>query len=390
MICDNFDFDKTRDLNKYNIRVGTMAFNEKKNAYYRSDSLSYGENDFKVFNMLLKKLNARASAKQYGTFGFISKNGPVGFLKDIESGEIDFLLFQMFIRNYWKQMTYPFDTNGVCIVARMYPVPFAERFMSVFTFRVWLCLFATGLMSIIILKFIINQSLTASTFDYLRMFTSQPSVRQPLESCGKIFFVNILFIIFVINSYTQSRLSAIQTVPEYIPTIDSPNDLIKTDLPIFGEVHHQEFVYHSMLRKRFQVIRDIHESLKDLVNKKKLVCLVHCDILVMYDYLNDGIYRAKNNLFNRPIAFTFIEDWPLAAKINTLLRYIDETGIYWLNHKNDMKNLEKTREDQNTANLEQLTFCFVIFFWGCGLSVCTLIVEIVICKCGFPHFPQRG
>ena len=380
MGCDNFDFDKTRDLNEYHIRMGTVVNNINKNNYSRSGTLSFAERDFKMFNLLLEKLNARASIKKYRTIGFISKDGPVGFLKDIEQGEIDFLLFQMFIRDYWKQMTYPFDTNGVSIVARMYPVSFARRFISIFTFRVWLCLFATGLVLIITLKSTLNQSLIVSVLDFLRMFTNTPSLREPLNSRGKIFFVIILYLIFEISSYIQSRLSAIQTVPDYTPTIDTPDDLVKTNLPVFGEVHHREFVFHSGLRRRFQIIRDIHVCLQDLISEKKLVCLTHCDLFVTHAYLNDEIYRAKSNLFNRPIAFTFVEDWPLAAKVNSLLRHIDEVGIYWLNHKNDVKNLEKAREDQSTASLEQLTFCFLIFFWGCSLSVCTLIVEIVICK----------
>ena len=377
MKCDTFNFDKTRDLDQHSIRIGSASgIPVKLPKNPKPGFADYGYIDYKVFDVVLKRLNARGTMKNFKTFGFISKTGPTGFLKDIHLGTIDFVMRQMFVRDYWKQMTYPVDTNGVCIVARMYPISFAKIFMSIFTDQVWICLVGTAFISIITLKCTLNQSLLISLLEFLRIFFAMPSLRSPTSSRGKFFFVNILLLVFMINLYMQSRLSAIQTAPGYIRTIDSPHDLIGSNLPIYGESQHQALVYPSELRERFQVISDIHVCLKRLSHNEKLVCLVHSDILKAYNYLNGEIYKVQNNLFDRPISFTFIEDWPLASKVNSLLKYINEAGIFSYYRNEWMKSDEKTNSD--VIDMKQMKFCFLVFYWGCILSICIFLAEPIV------------
>ena len=388
--CANIVIDKTRNLDQHRIRIGRTKsiarVNMAKPKNPRPGFADYGYIDNKVFDVVLQRLNARATLKYYKTFGLITKTETTGSLRDIESGTIDFLMSQMLIRDYWKLMTYPVDTNGVCIASRMRPVPFVTRFISIFTAQDWLCLIGTGFVSIITLKYTLNQSLITSLLEFLRIFFAAPSLRSPTSVQGKFFFVNILLLIFMINLYMQSRLSAIQTAPDYIPAIDSPDDLIRSNLPIYGQAHHREFVYHSELRERFKIIPDISECLGRLVNNEKLVCLVHSDVLKAYKCRHDEIYKAKNNLFNRPIAFTFVEDWPLASKVNTLLKGINEAGIF--SYYRD----EWARSDEETENftidMKQMTFCFSIFYRGCVLSICSLLVEVIVSR--LKRFDQVG
>ena len=377
--CDNFDFDKTKNLDKYHIRIGSTKLLATKQERLKRDIAHFSQRDLKILSLILKRLNAVATLKYYKSFGFVANNRPVGFLKDISTGTIDFVGTQMFTRNYWKMMTYAIGSGGVCIVARMYPVPFAKRFMSIFTLQVWLCFILTGFLSIIIFKCIIHESLAESSMEFLRIFFATPSLRSPTGSRGRFFLVNILYLIFLINLYIQSRLNAIQTAPDYTPAIDSSDDLIQSNLPIYGTAHHREYVYHTELRERFLEIPDIRTCLKGLVDGEKLACLAHTDVLKKTDYVKDEIYKARNNLLDGPTAFTFVEDWPLAAKVNMLLLRINEMGIYWLYSEKRVRNNDNKAAEQN-IDMKQMTFCFLIFFCGCVLSVCTLFAELIIHK----------
>ena len=358
------------------MRIGSIPTLEKLPKNPKPGFADYGERDLKIFDVILQRLNATATLKYYDSIGFITKSGTVGFLKDIELGAIDFVVVQMFMRNYWKHMTYPFDSNGVCIVARMYPVSFTKRFISIFTAEVWFCLIVTGFVSVITLMYIFNQSSIMSLLEFLRMFFATPSLRTPSNSRCRFFFVNILFLIFLINLYIQSRLSAVLTAPGYTPTIVSPDDLIDSNLSIYGEMQHQEFVYQPKLRQRFCAVNDIHICLRRLVNNERLICLSHCDVLKAYDYLNDEIYKTRQNLFDRPTAFTFVEDWPLSAKVNSLLKDMNEVGICQFCRDDWARNDEKAGEEK--IDIQQLGFCFSIFFCGCLLSICLFLVEVVV------------
>ena len=376
--CEDFDIDKIRNLDQHIIRIGTVKSIPRaipKNP--RLGFADYGNIDYKIFDVVLERLNARATLKSYGIFGIITKNGPIGFLKDIQLGTIDFQMSLMFIRDYWKLMTYPIDTNGVCMVTRTYPVSFAKKVMSIFTYEVCLCLVGTAFVSIITLKYTLNQSLIISSMEFLRIFTAIPSIRSPTSSRGKFFFINILLLVFIINLYIQSQLSALQTGPSSIQTIESPDDVVKSNLPIYGEVHHRELVYHPQLRERYQVTCDIQICLKRLGNVENLVCLVHLDVLKAFKYLNGEIYKAKNNLVDRPIAFTFVEDWPLASKVNSLLNGIKEAGIYSFYLDELMKSDEKTAN--NVIDMKQMRCCFSIFCCGCILSIFIFLVEHTVC-----------
>ena len=176
------------NLREYEFRVGLV-----RDQYFIDRSgtkLSYPwykDVDFNKFNeVFLKRANVHVNIKFYSSYGFVANGEPQGFLKDIQMRKIDCMLKQMFSRDYWNIQTYPYQTNGICIVSLKIRNSFVHRLFLVFNITVSLYIIVTAFISIIILKYILEQSFISSIFEYLRAIASLPTHKQPQNSFKKI------------------------------------------------------------------------------------------------------------------------------------------------------------------------------------------------------------
>ena len=156
-----------------------------------------------------------------------------------------------------------------------------------------------------------------------------------------------MFLLLVTNSNIQSCFIALETVSEYNPTVNTADDLIKFDLQIFARIIHKNLM-GSELSKRLHINDDYTICYKFLLKGQNLVCLVHADYIKEAYNSSNGIYKAQNNIINRPIAFTISPDLPLVTKINRLLSRSNDAGI--LQHCNKWSKMSMPFNNINVIN----------------------------------------
>lgn len=86
-------------------------------------------------------------------------------------------------------------------------------------------------MCIISLMYILKQSASDAVLDFVQMFVSTATLKQPEDFSKKLFFLTLMFAVF-----------ATHTVLNYILNFESTEDLINWNLSIQGESSFKELI----------------------------------------------------------------------------------------------------------------------------------------------------
>lgn len=337
-------------------------------------------------------MNATVTVKIHKRLGFTDTDGePHGFFRDIFSGDADFLLNIMALR-FWKVQTYPYEVDGLCFVSLEMPLNFVDKLLSVLPFKIWLCFAAASCVSILTLNHVIfkEPALSLSILEFFRMFAQSASIREPRDSIKRIFFIILLIMVFVTNSYIMGRLSSISTAPDYT-VINSVEDLLDSKFPIYGLEGFKALIGRSELLKRFRNDRS-GECRKLLLKGERVICLEVCKSLGAGQYDFPGVFASKNKIITRPEAFATSDDWPLYSKMNKLLLIMNDGGLNSLFRKRDelrfLHMLWEVDENVSFTDLEELYYCAYLYLGSCIAALHVFFLEILICKCKKMHFRQ--
>lgn len=101
LLCNSISFDKTENLNQYNLKMTTapivnsvLMYDPNKTAFSRFQGPAYDK-----VRVLLQHMNATVTAKIHKYLGFTDMNGePQEFFKDIFFGAADFVPNPMALR----------------------------------------------------------------------------------------------------------------------------------------------------------------------------------------------------------------------------------------------------------------------------------------------------
>ena len=105
------------------------------------------------------------------------------------------------------------------------------------------------------------------------MFVNVPSLKEPQYSSGKLFLITFIIAIYATTTFIQGRLSLINTVPGFKPTIDSIHDLIESELNIRGLPNYKDVIWHVEIRKRFNPIHDITDCFTEVIKGNRVACI---------------------------------------------------------------------------------------------------------------------
>ena len=137
--CDNLFFDKTKNLNGYNLKVVmwknniNYVFDETKLGYERCIS-----HDFRIMCTVLNRINATITVKQSPNIGsFDNDNEPQGALKDVLSNEVDMHMNLILQRDYWREQLYTYYPGNIKIIYPKTIENHNEDFFSSIHLDVW-------------------------------------------------------------------------------------------------------------------------------------------------------------------------------------------------------------------------------------------------------------
>lgn len=384
--CKNLNFDKTKNLFGYEIRMG-LGFNE-----YRSmlkDPTQAGFNQYLgsigLMNLMIwKQLNATVKIKMYPETCLYhhENNKACSIFKDVIIGRIDYIVNSLFRYSYWKHFTIPIKSTGICAVALMNENTAAHKFMLTFTNKFWLIIISSILASTIGLKYLLKRSMISSFLEILRMLLSMSSLRQPQQSVQRILFAILIFLTMMLNSYFQSRMSAMHIVPNSDPTIDSREDLEKSDLLVYGKKDNKEFFQDSAINSRYVDENNYTNCIELLTRGERVSCLFSC---LLRDRINKSpdMHVAKYMIKEIFGVMYTRQDWPLKLKFDRTIRKMHEAGITKFHEDIEKRVFEKrdpNHEEYASLSIEEMSIAFYVLVGGFVAAIGVLIAEITICK----------
>lgn len=328
---------------------------------------------------VIKHMNASFVTKFSGIVGMINEEGkPYGMIKDVLSCTVDLSINNFFSRDYWKMQAYPLESIALKMVSLKNSVTYADRLLYIFNVKVLVLFVFTCLILIIFLKYNLHQSISKTILDFLRMFISTSTLKEPQEFLGKLFFLTLMFAVFIISSCIQSDLDAISTVPDRIPAIDSM-EFMRSDLPIYGMPQYKKFLSNKRILARYHDIVDYKECVDRLYKNEHVIC-IFIDSFSKY-YINEDrdIHISKDDVVQRHSTYIFKEDSPLLYDFNRILFRMAEGGFIQLFIERDKRFLKK-KQDKNdvglTVNADGVITPFCILITGLTIALSAFLVKI--------------
>lgn len=293
----------------------------------------------------LKRMSAEFTVKISSEYG--RTDG--GMLKDVISGTVDAALQAYYLRDYWKMQAYPFREDSLKIISLKDSVKHSDRFLQIFNVKVLVLILATCCVCIISLKYVLQQPTSEAALDFVRMFVTAATLKQPENLSKKLFFLTLMFVIFIISSYVQSDLTASHTVPNHMSSIESTEDLINANLTIYGHRNLKDLIiWDAEINNHFQEINNFAECLNRVVfEHERAACMYPKMYANLHVYENETIHISKDHLAQRLATYIFSEDSPLLHKFNSILSRLLEGGFLELLIEREERYFEKNLDEKN-------------------------------------------
>lgn len=381
--CGNLDFDKTRNLGGYVIKIGTSSSRKLHLPY---DETRHGVDryrgvDGEIARMLwINHLNARIDIITYPYICFEENNNKTcKMLRDLTTGKVDYIMNPIFQRDFWKQQTYPFSDSGLCLAAPVIEVSLSEKFLLVFPLEFWLVILTFGFLSVVSLKYLLKQNIISSGLEVLRMILGTSSIHSPRNSFRNVCFIALVFITFTLNVYFQSRMSYMFTTINEHMLIETLDDLENSHFDVHGHKNFKQFFHDSVLFDRYRY-SDHRICLKSLEQGEQISCVMPCSLKYKAKE-NNSFHLAKNMMKELFVGYMVREDWPLLPRFDELLRWMDESGFLPLFYQRQNWYFERgSRKFEGTSELsvKQMKIALFIFVGGSILALNIFMMEIVV------------
>lgn len=262
------------------------------------------------------------------------------------------------------------------------PDKYFNLVIRIFTLRVWIFFVVSSIACIIILKYILEQSVSLAALDFARMLVSASTLKSPRTSHGKIFLITLVIAIFGLSTFLLDCLSAVTTVPDRAFCIETVEDLVKSNITIYGPASLKDLVW-SEIHDRYIKITEYKECFDSLVSGNRIACIGEHGHLRYNLYENSTIHISKSDVISRAAALIFSEDSPIRHKFESILLRMNQGGFTkLLLLREEMlyaKNLD-TADDFKAFDVEALSCVFSILTGGWALAVILISSELIIDK----------
>lgn len=329
----------------------------------------------------LDHINATITLKTSNQPDFVDGYGrPQELLIDILYGGMHKSMTPSPLRNYWKLQLYPYSETLLKILSPNNSLQNTDGFLFIFKATVWLFIILGILISVVALKCTLKQSTTEAGLEFVRMLVSSSTLREPRGSSRRVLLIVMVLAAFVIGTSVQSILSAIITVPDRT-TIDSLEDWLKSNIPIYGFSHRLMKLYNATTHKRFLKSSSSEDCANRFMRGENVACMYGDDVYPYYAPESSLIHISRENVLHMGFTYALAEDSPLVDKINWILSIINEGGIVQSFHQRDEVNYKKNSDEENleeSYSMANLISSFYMLLVGWALGVFAILIELIV------------
>lgn len=381
MECSCYDFDRTKiSIHGHSLKVGIgkqpgiVYYNAKKE---KLDKIEGKQGDLlRVLNSYFK---ANVTLKFYPSTVTVNKYGrPEGFLIDAASGQIDFAINSLFIRDYWKMQSVPLYTDSKCIVSQKQSIDLFDELGSIIITEICLIFIIINLISTLAIKCIMKLSFSAAGLEFIRIFTGSALITKPKLWSEKFFFITLVILANSISSFFLSSLDSLKTEPSW-KIINSIDDLNKSNVTVYVKNSYVDLLPRMGYKGNFKVTSDFNDCYDQILKGKyNAACLSSCFVMKLKFDRNKLVHIAEDTHEMKPfIVLVTSIDWPLYKKFNFVLQRLVDSGIAkWLENYHMYRYSEKNQTSKFEQSVDNSDIYVAYYLLAGGLSIAILIFSI--------------
>lgn len=391
-ICENMDFDPTKDCGGYKIRMTMSAAHKlrKQSKTNRFSKIPITDKFLSLMSEHMKVTFNFSHCPLNETLGFVDEKGEGhGMLANLINGRSD-MLYRISIRPSMTGVPwcYPNWIERYFAVTQHTGYPSQlEKIISAIDLnsRIGLCLVI--FVNVIFFKYAMHQSFMIAVLNALRLICNSCMPRLPNELGPRINLACFLFFIVIIQALFQGQLSALLTKHVRYPNINNWQDLINSDYIVFTRFNVSGFFNDPAFKGRHVEINEYTDKCTDYVSKNSSIACVSSEENVIAGAIDSKLHMSRNSMLEIPMSMALRNDWPLEERFNRHNFRISESGFRnYLSetlYSNDYGTLdlienEGSGEGCKVLFLKDLDFAFVLLAIGLGCASIAFVVESFI------------
>ena len=374
-ICEDLDFDQTKDLGGYDIHAGVLSSNiNKRSSRNKLESIT-GVNGviaryiFNALNSTTKIFDSQTMAELF--------DGTVRGFTDIvidawyQQNDIDI------------QMTKPHQLSGLaCITQHRGNLSQIDKLLRVIDQPSRYAVVFICFVTFVFFKFFIRQSVTSATLTIVRLMCNSSIPNIPNNVAARIYLSGLFLFLVTIQAIYQGQLASLLTKPVALPNIEKFEDLENFKYTIYG---YKDFTfYFKKLNFSGPVVTLKYFKCTEYVLKDDSAACVG-ERLYLPEDADKFDLHLSNTLIHMFIAYPIREDWPLEERMNTIISRLFESNIvdriYMKElqltlRKQEFHEKEKEIQRFTVIVLKDLAFAFAILGIGLAGATAVFLVEV--------------
>ncbi|KZC04357.1 hypothetical protein WN55_02719, partial [Dufourea novaeangliae] len=330
-MCNGLWFDKTTDLNGYEVRLNAIEFNPHVciDPNKRGLDKFTGDNS-EIVKIVFRKLNTTVNVDvRHGTpddLGGIDSDGiMVGMLAEIGSGNVDMGMNVRSLHAMWKiEHTYPHDQDGFCVITQRSGE--VSKLMKILSFMSPGVILGNVVVLLIAL-FVLTKygGCLPAGLNIIRLVTCVSILRIPQHSPTRIVLSNVFLMVLIINASFQGHWASLLTIPVSRPNIRTVEDLKNSNYTIYGSRFITDYIYDPVLRSRFHEVAYYHECKQQVLATPYTACLDDC--LHLYLGSREKTLHRSRRIQQTIQVYATRENWPMFNRVTDVIRTVVEAGL---------------------------------------------------------------
>ena len=358
-ICEYLDFDQTRDLGGYEIKIG-MIF-EPGNWF----------ND--IHKEVFRALNSTT------TFTYVSSLDELFDL--LLNSSIDIILEELFTDIYIaNSVTSPYLRRELAFVTRHRGnLPQIEKLLRVIDRFSRYGVVIVCLVTFIFFKFFLRQPVTSAILTIVRLICNAAIPDPPNIVATRIYLTGLFIFVMTLQGIYQGKLASLLTTSVALPNVETLDDLENLNYTMYGR---SMLISMSKLSNYSGPIVMVEDSCVEYVLRDdSAACAMERHELFNVAYMNNLYLSDRFGVTD--LKFIVRKDWPLQGRFELILLRLFESNIneriYWENSKlilRKWKFYEKEKENQGPTVIALKDLAFAFAFLGIGLAGATVVFFI--------------
>ena len=376
-ICKDLDFDKTKDLGGYEIRLSSFSVKYDKN-WSNTDLNSISSRNGILLNYIFRALNSTVK---------IFVESPKSIFNLTTSGFADMSLDAWYQQNNFNtSMTYPCVNSGLASITQ-YRGHLSQigKLLHVLDIPSRYSVATVIFVTFIFFKFFLRQSVTSAILNVVRLICNTAVPNLPNNVAMRIFLSGLFILSVTLQGIYQGQLASLLTKQINLPNVETFEDLGNLKYTIYT---HEDFIpllKFSNVSGRIVSVEHLFCE-KYVLEETDAACVTERTLLVNIAKKYD-LHISADYLTKMFLVYLMREDWPVEEKLNTVISRLVEADIFhrvWLKEiDSTMRKIEYDEREKDKQKFEvmrpkDLAFAFAILGIGLACSTVIFIVEIFV------------